>query len=92
MNSPLFIFEDNNNIADIDIARNTTKRRTTLFFILVRKKRRVIIMIKESHPVLENVETQIIIDSTVKIPNAILSLKHTLVINIPKETGIIKFA
>ncbi len=61
------------------------------FFTLVREKTRIIIMIKESHPALENVRTQIIIDSTVKIPNVNLSQKHTHVINKTKETGIIKF-
>jgi hypothetical protein len=91
MNPFLVIFEDNNNIADI--ARNTTKRRTTLFFFaLIREKTRIIVKTKENQADLENVRTQIIIDSTVKIPNVILSHKHTLVINMPKETGIIKFA
>ena len=91
MKSFLVIFEDNNNIADI--ARNTTKRRTTLFFFtLVREKTRIIVKIIENQADLESVIIQIIIDSTVKIPNAILSHKHTLAINIQKETGIIKFA
>jgi hypothetical protein len=89
----ILIFEGNNNIAIADIAKNTTKRRTTLFFFtLIREKRRIIVKTKETQADLENVKIQIIIDSTVKIPNVILSHKHTLVINIPKETGIIKFA
>ena len=91
MNLPLLsVFEDKDNIADI--AKNTTKRKTALFFILVREKTSIIVKIKESQAALENVRNQIVIDITVKIPNVILSRKHTLVINIPKVTGIIKFA
>jgi hypothetical protein len=90
MNLPLLsVFEDKDNIADI--AKNTTKRKTALFFFtLIREKTRIIVKTKENQADLENVKTQIIIDSTVKIPNVILFHKHTLVINIPKETGIIK--
>ena len=92
MNLPLIlVFEDKDNIADI--AKNTTKRRTILFFFtLIREKTRIIVKIKENHADLESVRVQVVIDSTVKIPNVILSHKYTLVINIPKETGIIKFA
>jgi hypothetical protein len=93
MNLPLIlIFEGDNNIVIADIARHTTKRRRTLFFILVREKRSIIVKIKEHQADLDNVRIQIIIDSTVKIHNVILSHNRALVINIPKETGIIKFA
>ncbi len=93
MNLPLIlVFEDKDNIAITDIAKNTTKTRKPLFFILAREKTSIIVKIKENQADLENVRIQIIIDSTVKIPNVILFHKHTLVINIPKETGIIKFA
>jgi len=50
----------------------------------------IIVKIKEIQAVRENAKNQLIIDSTVKTPNVIFSHKNTLVINIPKRTGIIK--